>query len=109
MSLFHEAIDRVLKERERLGKELSELPGFKVYPSEANFFLIESPVEPRMLFDELYEQKILIRDVSSYPMLSKCLRISVGTREENDRLLSALRASPSVGSMAGKRSAGESK
>jgi len=106
MGRFRDAIDRVLKERERLGNALSELPGFKVYPSEANFFLIESPVEPRMLFDELYEKKILIRDVSSYPMLSKCLRISVGTREENDRLLSALRASPSVRNIAGMRSAG---
>ena len=57
----------------------------------------------------LYEQGILIRDVSSYPMLSKCLRISVGTREENDRLLSALRASPNVRAMTGAGSARESK
>jgi histidinol-phosphate aminotransferase len=85
------------------------LPGVKVYPSEANFFLVGLPIEPRVLFDELYEQGILIRDVSSYPMLSKCLRISVGTREENDRLLSALRASPTVGAMAGTVSARESR
>jgi len=109
MGIFRVAIDNVLKEKERLGKELSKLPGFKVYPSEANFFLVQSPVEPRVLFDELYEQGILIRDVSSYPMLSKCLRISVGTREENDRLLSALRASPNVRTMTGTGSARESK
>jgi len=109
MNLFRAAIDNVLKEKERLGKELGELPGFKVYPSEANFFLVESPVEPRVLFDELYEQGILIRDVSSYPMLSKCLRISVGTREENDRLLSALRASPNIGTGTGTGSARELK
>jgi histidinol-phosphate aminotransferase len=88
---FRPAIDAVLRERERLGMELAGIPGIKVYPSEANFFLIEVPVSPRALFDVLYEQGILIRDVSSYPMLSKCLRISVGTREENDRLISALR------------------
>ena len=76
------------------GKQaLGEMPGIKVYPTEANFFLIEVPIAPRAVFDELFKQGILIRDVSSYPMLSKCLRISVGTREENDRLLSALRAS----------------
>jgi len=109
MGLFRAVIDDVLKEKRRLGKELSKLPGFKVYPSEANFFLVESSVDPRMLFDELYEQGILIRDVSSYPMLSKCLRISVGTREENDRLLSALRASPKIKAMTGKGSARESK
>jgi histidinol-phosphate aminotransferase len=90
---FRPAIDAVLRERERLGAELAGIPGIKVYPSEANFFLIEVPVSPRALFDDLYEQGILIRDVSSYPMLSRCLRISVGTREENDRLISALRTS----------------
>jgi len=89
---FRPAIEAVLKERERLGRELAEMPGMKVYPTEANFFLVEVPVAPRAIFDELYSQGILIRDVSSYPMLSKCLRISVGTKEENDRLLSALRA-----------------
>jgi len=96
MDRFRRAIDSVCREKERLGRELSTLPGFKVYPSKANFFLVESPVEPRILFDDLYKQGILVRDVSSYPMLSKCLRISVGTREENDRLLSALRARLSV-------------
>jgi histidinol-phosphate aminotransferase len=90
---FRPPIEAVLRERDRLGRELALLPGVKVYPSEANFFLIEVPISPRVLFDELYGQGILIRDVSSYPMLSKCLRISVGTQEENDRLLSALRTS----------------
>ena len=88
---FRSAIETVLKERDRLGRELDRIPGIKVYPSEANFFLVEVPFEPSVIFDYLYRQGILIRDVSSYPMLSKCLRISVGTREENDRLLSALR------------------
>jgi len=89
---FRPPIDAVIKERERLGGELGRMPGLKVYPSESNFFLIEVPVAPRLVFDSLYRQGILIRDVSSYPMLSKCLRISVGTPEENNRLLSALHA-----------------
>jgi histidinol-phosphate aminotransferase len=89
---FRGVIEEVLKERKRLGEELGRIGGMKVYPSEANFFLVEVPMEPGAVFEALYRQGILIRDVSSYPMLSKCLRISVGTREENDRLLSALRA-----------------
>lgn len=106
---FRPAIEAVLGERERLVKELSELPGLKVYPSEANFILVEAPIAPRAIFDDLYAQGILIRDVSSYPMLSKCLRISVGTREENDRLLSALHASLDAKASAGTGSARESK
>ena len=89
---FRPAIEAVLKERDRLGRELSRMPGLKVYPTEANFFTIEVPVSPRLVFEDLYGQGILIRDVSSYPMLSKCLRISVGTPDENNRLLSALHA-----------------
>lgn len=90
---FRAAIEAVLKERGRLGEELGGLPGVKVYPTEANFFLVELPVAPRAVFDDLYGQGILIRDVSSYPTLSKCVRVSVGTPDENNRLLSALRAS----------------
>jgi histidinol-phosphate aminotransferase len=106
---FRPAIEAILGERVRLIKELGELPGLKAYPSEANFILIEVSVAPRAVFDDLYAQGILIRDVSSYPTLSKCLRISVGTREENDRLLSALRASLHTHMAAGTGSARESK
>jgi histidinol-phosphate aminotransferase len=89
---FRPPIEAVLQERERLGIELGRMPGVKVYPSQANFFLIEVPVEPKLIFEDLYGQGILVRDVSSYPMLSRCLRISVGSPEENNRFLSALRA-----------------
>jgi histidinol-phosphate aminotransferase len=92
MERFKPAIDEILKERDRLSRELAAIPGVKVYPTEANFFLVEIPFQPRIIFEDLYRQGILIRDVSSYPMLSKCLRISVGSHEENSRLLSALRA-----------------
>ncbi len=90
---FQPAIEAVLKERARLGGELAEIKGLKVYPTEANFFLVEVAAKPHAVFEDLYRQGILIRDVSSYPMLSSCLRISVGTPAENDRLLLALRAS----------------
>jgi histidinol-phosphate aminotransferase len=96
---FRPPIEAVLRERERLGDELGRMPGIKVYPTRSNFFLIEVPVAPQLVFKDLYDRGILVRDVSSYPMLSKCLRISVGTPDENNRLLSALHASLSVGAM----------
>jgi histidinol-phosphate aminotransferase len=91
---FRPAIAAILEERERLGRELRSIPGVRVvYPTAANFFLFEVAAPPRAVFDDLYGQGVLVRDVSSYPMLSSCLRVSVGTREENDRFLAALRTS----------------
>jgi histidinol-phosphate aminotransferase len=87
---FRPAIDAILQERDRLGAELRRIPGIRVYPSGGNFFLIELSVPPRAVFDELYREGVLLRDVSSYPRLERCLRVSVGTPAENDRFLAAL-------------------
>jgi histidinol-phosphate/aromatic aminotransferase/cobyric acid decarboxylase-like protein len=53
--------------------------------------VVSSSIDPKQVFAELFKRDILIRDVSSYPMLSDYFRLSVGTPEENDLLLSALR------------------
>ena len=90
---FRPAIKTLLDEKEKLFKALGEIPGVKVYPSRANFFLVEVPVDPRAVFDALYAKGILIRDVSSYPTLGRCLRISVGTPRENEQMLNELRIS----------------
>ncbi len=87
---YRPAIEMILRERDRLGRLLSGIPGIKVFPTGANFFLFELPVPPRGVFEVLYRQGILIRDVSSYPMLSRCLRVTVGTPEENDLFIAAL-------------------
>jgi histidinol-phosphate aminotransferase len=89
---FRPAIEIIMREKKRLEKDLADLPGVRVYPSESNFFLIGVPVSPRKLFDYLYARGILVRDVSSYPMLSRCLRLNVGKPDENDRLLTVLRS-----------------
>jgi histidinol-phosphate aminotransferase len=51
---------------------------------------MRTPKPSRELFDELYRQGVLIRDVSAYPLLDRCVRISIGTPEENDKFLNAL-------------------
>lgn len=87
---FRPAIESILSERERLGQLMAGIPGVRLFPTGANFFLFQLAVPPRPVFEELYQQGILIRDVSPYPMLSECLRVTVGTPEENDRFVSAL-------------------
>ncbi|MBM6817635.1 histidinol-phosphate transaminase [Olsenella uli] len=80
----------IVAERARLSAGLSELPGVRVWPSAANFVLVRVPRAAevrRRLRDEF---SVLVRDFSAAPGLEGCLRISVGTREENDVLLDAL-------------------
>jgi histidinol-phosphate aminotransferase len=87
-------VARLVRLRDALYGRLAELPGLRVYPSRANFLLIELPRhDPKVVFEALYGRGILVRDVTSYPRLSRCLRVSVGTEEENETLLVALRES----------------
>lgn len=80
-------------ERERLFAELGKIEGLEPVPSAANFFAVKTALAPKELFTQLHARGILIRDVSSAPMLKDYVRISVGTPEENNSLLVALRES----------------
>lgn len=87
-SFLHQTVDYLQKERREFGKKLRE-EGIKVYDSEANFLLIKSE-EP--LYEILLEQGILIRDCSNFTGLGQgYYRIAVKTREENEKLIAALK------------------
>lgn len=79
-----EGIAVIKTERAHLLDFFTTLP-ITVFPTEANFILIRTGYKQE-LFDALCDDGILIRDVSSYPMLENCLRVSVGSPEENRAL-----------------------
>ena len=87
--LIAERIDFICTERDRVYCALSKMDGITVYPSHANLLLFEV-ADPEAVFNGLIEQGVLIRNVTNYPMLDHALRVSIGTREENDRFLEAL-------------------
>lgn len=84
-------VQTMIRERERLHGELSNIKGLSPVPSRANFMVVRSALEPKKVFAGLLQQDILIRDVSGYPMLSEYFRVSVGTPRENDLLVKALK------------------
>jgi histidinol-phosphate aminotransferase len=87
---FRETCDRVIASRERLRAELGAL-GFEVLPSAANFLFTRHPArEAQELFDQLRERGIIVRYFAK-PRIDEYLRISIGTDEECDVLVSALR------------------
>lgn len=80
-------------ERERLVLALGQLPDIQVFPSAANFLLLRvSPGRARPLFEALLGDGVLVKCLDgAHPRLADCLRVTVGTPEENARLEEALR------------------
>jgi len=84
-------VNRILDERTRLMDALRNLSFTqKVYPSDANFFLVRVN-NPRSVYDALVREGIIIRDRSNVHMIEGCLRITVGTHQENSQLLKTLK------------------
>jgi histidinol-phosphate aminotransferase len=79
---------RVKADRAALGTGIAALPGTKVFPSEANFLLVRVPDADRA-YEALKRQNVLVRNLN--PGLKNCLRVTVGTPDENRILLAALR------------------
>ena len=80
----------LLKERERLMEAFVGLPCcLQVYPTDANFFLARV-TDANGIYARLVEQGIIVRNRSHITLCDNCLRITVGTSEENDALLEAL-------------------
>lgn len=88
--ITQEAIQTLLDEREHLKTALKNSPVIQqVYPSDANFLLAQTP-DPSDLYRFFVAQKIVVRNRSNVVLCDGCLRITVGTPIENERLLKAL-------------------
>ena len=85
-------IDTVVRERTRIQQALSALAGVRrVYPSQANFLLVRFD-DAGAAFDALLAAGVVVRDQRAAPGLGDALRITIGTPEQNDRVLAALAA-----------------
>ncbi|MEM9515235.1 MAG: histidinol-phosphate transaminase [Actinomycetota bacterium] len=87
---MNERVALLVGERDRLDRALRALP-LDVTPSGANFILFRPRTVPGgLVWKRLVERSVLIRDCSSWPRLDNCLRVTVGTPDENDAFLTAL-------------------
>jgi histidinol-phosphate aminotransferase len=91
-------VEALVGERERLVERMSVHPELTIFPSGANFVLIRPPTRPGedlvdaglRVWNGLLERGVLVRNFAAWPRTPGCLRITVGTREEDDAFLSAL-------------------
>ena len=81
----------ILEERDRLMNELSKLPSITVYPSNSNFILFQVTSDGEKIFNKLKEKGTLLRNLNSHPRLKDCLRVTIGTKQENNQFLDQLR------------------
>lgn len=89
--LLAPTVERLVAERARLTDLIAGVPGFTPLPSRANFVLVRSAWPPSDVLAALAARGVLARDVSRYPMLADCLRVSVGTPAEGDEVAAGLR------------------
>ena len=88
----HKNITTLNTERARLMRAFENSPHvIHVYPSDANFFLVQMH-DPAGFLNFCKQNKIILRDFSSKPLTEGCLRISAGTPEQNDQLIGLLHA-----------------
>jgi len=83
-------IRTLLDERTRMAERLERCANVaRVHPSDANFLLLECR-DSRRFFEAGKAAGLIVRDFSSYPGLAQCLRVSIGTPAQNERLLAAV-------------------
>jgi histidinol-phosphate aminotransferase len=80
-------------EREKLLRSLADLPGVQPFPSEANMILVRVP-DSKKAFEGMRERGVLVKNIEGlHPLLKNCLRLTVGTPDENRLMIEALKAS----------------
>ncbi|SDV51280.1 histidinol-phosphate transaminase [Chitinasiproducens palmae] len=91
VALFDSQAETLRAERARLAEAVAALPGTTVFPSAGNFLLVRVP-DAKQVFDALLGAGVLIKNVSAmHPLLDSCVRLTVGSPDENQRLVAALR------------------
>jgi len=85
-------VKRIVEERNRIVKNLNEIDGITVYPTEANFVLVRfKKASAKDVLEKLLKRGIVVRDVSELPRLENCLRFAVRTSQEDDLLMEAMK------------------
>ncbi len=92
IDVLYQQAEQIRKDRETLFHALESIKGIEVWPSKANFILFRVN-NADQVHTELKNKKILIKNLNgAHPLLENCLRVTVGTKEENDSFISSLKS-----------------
>ncbi|EKS72376.1 histidinol-phosphate aminotransferase [Burkholderia sp. SJ98] len=83
-------------QRTKLAREVAALPGMTVFPSAGNFLLVRVP-DAAVAFETLLTSRVLVKNVGKmHPLLANCVRLTVGSAEENAQMMAALKKLPTL-------------
>jgi histidinol-phosphate aminotransferase len=91
VDVINRQTSQLISSRQRLYNALFEIKGITVYPSETNFILFRTDADAGHVDEKLKEAGILVKNMNRQGILKNCLRVTVGTPEENDTFISELK------------------
>ncbi|HVO67320.1 MAG TPA: histidinol-phosphate transaminase [Syntrophales bacterium] len=91
MDIFVGQTKEIIQRREELLNKLKKVNGIKPYSSQANFIFFSCDFDTDSVYEKLIKEGVLIKNLNSPGVLKNCMRVTVGTREENSEFLKALK------------------
>ena len=88
---FSKQIKEIIKRREELYRGLSQIKWIKTYPSRANFIFFSCAFDSNRIYNKLTKEGIVVKNLNILPLMPNCMRVSVGSKKENEALLKALK------------------
>ncbi|MBP9014252.1 MAG: histidinol-phosphate transaminase [Smithella sp.] len=89
---FMKQIKEITQRREELYRELKKIKWIKVYPSQANFIFFSCAFDSNRIYNKLVAEGIVVKDINLPPLLTNCIRVTVGTKKENEAFLKTLKS-----------------
>ncbi len=90
-NIIERQISLLISERENLYNALAQMKGVTVYPSETNFILLRTTTDATAVYENVKKAGILIKNLNKPGPLKNCLRVTIGTMEENREFLKTLK------------------
>lgn len=88
---FAKQIKEITQRREELYRMLREIKWIKVYPSQANFIFFSCAFDSNRIYNNVIAEGIVVKNLNLPPLLINCMRVTVGTKKENEAFLKTLR------------------
>ncbi|MGD0278579.1 MAG: histidinol-phosphate transaminase [Smithella sp.] len=89
---FAKQIEEITKRREELFLGLNEIAGIKPYPSRANFIFFSCAFDSNRIYNKLIAEGIIVKNLNVPPLMPNCMRVTVGSKQENETFLKALKS-----------------